>query len=324
MTTQNQNQTQKKGDFGKTRVLLNNARLAADPVLFPGRNADGTYNPQLDRATVTVIINRGQGNPTAVRITCFGIAARILSLYCMKGKQVDIEGNLTSFLRDTGEIDPNTGKTKKVNEVGVAVNGGGISLGADPMSVTDLVVKRNLGAALQGLKDKGLMAPQDNIDVIVNAISAQALLSSNKEPMRDFNPNESGATGKFGNARVWTQDRGWWDQNVAVATAQAVPNFAAIAQTGDMNAVMAAFQTLMAKMMAGTAPQPAPVAINTAEPELDEISPEIINAVAESTNGLPEVAPMVPVEPPVQAEVIAPVQEAAAGADANVENPFAR
>jgi len=219
--------------MGEFKAILTGVRVAGDPTFIPGTD------PSKNHAIVTVMVNRKdrQGNNYSDTITThfWGKAANMAANYLSKGKQCNIEGRLQSYETDTGQVK----NGKRVLNRKVEVNVIRCELLADSMKEIQAV----FDASILGLKASGRLDP-----------NAQITLSDvlpKKSSMVDFNPALAGQTGKYGHARVWSKDKGFWTPGTVIgATAPA-----ADARMAALEAELAALKAVAAGAAVG---QPNP------------------------------------------------------------------
>ena len=181
--------------MGKQRYIGTSLRIANDITFMPATD------PKRHHAIVTAICNRGttpDGKELRDEITLnfWGKMAQIASFYLYKGKQVNVEGRLQSYAEDKGVVNA-AGKRVLDRKVEVVVED--MQLLGDSMKEIEEIVATNI----QLLKNAGRL-PQNF------TITAAELLKSNKPKLVDFNPELAAQTGKYGRAKVWTKDRGFW------------------------------------------------------------------------------------------------------------------
>jgi len=95
-------------------------------------------------------------------------------------------------------------------------------------------------------------------------LTAEELLKSDKIQMTDFAPAISAQTGRYGLARVWSKDRGFWDQNLATAPAAA--------GNPGQAAIIAQIENLQKMLAASAVPPTVPTSPAPVNTEANEIS----------------------------------------------------
>lgn len=185
------------GDFLVQALAV---RVAGEPTYYPSANPDNQH------AQVTVIANRTTRNNKEVtdEVTAnfWGKNAAIAANFLYPGKQLIIRGRLVSFRKPTGRIKSN-GKEEINRVVEIAV--GRATLLADSRKYQEAQLQKSLAS----LKAAGRL-PQ-SVNLTLDEIFPK------KMGMVEFNPNTAAQTGKFGYAKVWSKDRGFWGGNAAPA-----------------------------------------------------------------------------------------------------------
>ena len=198
-------------------------RIANDLTFFP--NDD----PNKHHAKATAICNGGLSKSgkeirDEVPLDFWGKLAGIACFYTFKGKQVNVRGNLQSYVTESGVILP-SGKKELIRTHSINVRV--LHLLGDPMKE----IERLVGINIPRLIAAGRLAPGTNV-------TAQELLHSDKEKLADFNPMLANQTGYYGRAAVYTNDRKFWRDSLGLNPAlnPNVPDAAAAAMGINMNA----------------------------------------------------------------------------------------
>lgn len=219
--------------MGKINVELMDVRIASDITFNPAAD------PKHNHAMLTVINNRGKKPGTdeemTDEVTChfWGKYASVISFFGYKGKQINIIGRLQSWKEQTGRVRQN-GKPEIFRKVEVVVDH--VQLLGDSMKMIELRVAANI----QALKNAGRL-PQEL------SITAAELLKHTPPQIVDFAPQNC-VNGRYGYARVWTKDRGFWDLNGNSATAGASAVATPGASTVDVATLQAQLADLTSKL----------------------------------------------------------------------------
>jgi len=189
--------------------ILTDTRIASDITFIAGTEEEH------NKAFFTVMINRRDRNNKEyhdeITVNAWGKTASIASIYCCKGKQVNIHGRISSWNNDTGQIN---GAGKKVYTRKTEIVATHIELLGDPMKLIEERVAVNLAM----MKAAGRL-PQEVM------ITAAELLKGNLPKLTDYNPEVARITGKYGNARVWDKTIGdYLDKHLTAGIAQPVQN----------------------------------------------------------------------------------------------------
>jgi len=210
-------------------VFLSNVRAASNPTFIPGDNAN------THRCLLTVIKNRKARDGRDLReefsLVFWGKYAQTAALYIEKGRALNIEGAIRSYLVDTGRVKAN-GKPEvyRLNPIHVR----SFEFGADSMKNLTARLNENI----QRAKAEGLMAPN-------TTITAEYLLKTTPKQWMDFNPEMARQTGTYGNAKVFFKGQGFVN---GTAQATAAANQAPTAQTTDIAAQIAQLQAQLSAM----------------------------------------------------------------------------
>jgi len=191
--------------MGNMLFIGTDLRVASEVTFIPGAT-----DPKRNHSILTVINNRGKHPRTQedmtdeITLNFWNKYAGVAAHYLYPGKQINVEGRIQSYTEDTGQVRPNGGR-KLNRKIEVVVTQ--MQLLGDSMKKINERIAKNILA----LKAAGRL-PQEVV------LSAEELLKTDKIPMTDFAPAVSAQSGRYGLARVWSKDRGFWDQNLAAAT----------------------------------------------------------------------------------------------------------
>jgi single-stranded DNA-binding protein len=229
--------------MGKIQTQLMDVRIASDITFTPGAD------PKHNHAMFTVINNRGKKPGTQEEQTdeitchCWGKYAGVISFYGYKGKQINIIGRIQSYSTETGRIKRN-GKKEIFRKDEVVVDH--VQLLGDSMKMIEQRVARNIADLITAGRTS------------IEGITAAELLKHTPPQIVDFSPANC-PNGRYGYARVWTKDRGFWDQGAGGAAYQPMPvSNGAV----NVNALQAQLAELSAKLQAATG-EAAAAAANT-------------------------------------------------------------
>lgn len=188
--------------MGNARFEFTNARCVNDPIFIPNL-ADQTKNHTL----ITVIVNRGKTKggkqmTTVLPLSFWGPYAAVAANHLKKGRQINVTGDVTSFLMDTGAVI--NGKPQRY----LRVEGRAAKFEFAGETLKDLVARIEKNIAT--LKAAG------RIPAAVN-VSGQELLSVERSKTQKFDMTLASQTGSFGNARVFIKGQGFLKAGAAVA-----------------------------------------------------------------------------------------------------------
>lgn len=175
-----------------TKVHSMNVHCAGNPTFFPGDR------PESHHTTITVIDNdKGRDNKeyqTEYTLKFWGKYAQAAAQYLKKGRCLSFEGVLTSYTKDTGQVNTGTGKRilNRKNEVRVT------KFAFGPATKAELQERVNGNIA------KLVMAGR----LVAGSVSAEELLAIDVQPSQDYNPMLAAQTGMYGNAKVWNKASG--------------------------------------------------------------------------------------------------------------------
>jgi len=231
--------------MGQQLYIGTDLRIASEITFIPGQTELRHH------ALATAICNRGKtedGRELRDEITLnfWGKRAQNASYYLYKGKQVNIYGRLQSYTQDTGQTNAN-GKKILNRRVEVVVTR--LELLGDSMKTIEQIVAMNIAL----MKNAGRL-PADVV------LSAAELLKSNKPKPVDFNPAVVAQSGKYGMARVWTKDHGFWDEKPG----QINPTTSAPANAPDTAQLLEQIKALQAKVAGNAGFENAPAEMSAA------------------------------------------------------------
>ncbi len=175
-------------------------RVASDVTFIPGAELKRNH------AILTVINNRGKHPRTQddmtdeITLNFWGKYAGVAAHYLYPGKQINADGRIQSYTEDTGQTRPGGGR-KLNRKIEVVVDN--MQLLGDSMKKINERVAKNILA----MKQAGRL-PAEVI------ITAEELLKTDKIGMTDYVPAIAAQTGRYGLARVWSKDHGFWDQKI--------------------------------------------------------------------------------------------------------------
>ena len=229
-------------------------RVASEVTFIPGAELKRNH------AILTVMNNRGKHPRTQedmtdeITLNFWGKYAGVAAHYLYPGKQINVEGRIQSYTEDTGQLRPNGGR-KLNRKIEVVVDN--MQLLGDSMKKINERIAKNITV----LKAAGRLAPEV-------VLSAEELLKTDKIPMTDFTPAVSSQTGRYGLARVWSKDGGFWDQRIGqvAPVAPVVTTAAPAVDLSDRAALAAHIASLQATLAAATKAEapvitPAPAAV---------------------------------------------------------------
>lgn len=188
--------------MGKIIVICNDVRVASEVTFIPG--AEVKRNHAIVTAIANLGINDKAGNPltTDVTLNFWGKYAGVAACFLYPGKQINCEGELRSYTVDTGRVN-SAGKRELIRKNEVVVRN--MQLLGDSLKEINKRIATNIGA----MKAAGQL-PQTVV------LSAEQLLANpDKTGLVDFNPTVAAQTGRYGKAKVWSKDRGFWEASKA-------------------------------------------------------------------------------------------------------------
>lgn len=291
--------------MGNMIFIGTDLRVASDVTFIPGAEMKRNH------ALLTVMNNRGK-NPTTgaemtdeITLNFWGKYAGVAAHYLYPGKQINATGRIQSYTEDTGQVRPSGGR-KLNRKIEVVVDDMGL-LGDSMKKINERIAK-NVGL----LKAAGRL-PQEVI------LSGEELLKTDKIPMTDFSPTICAQTGRYGHARIWSKEGGFWDQRAVAPVVAPVGNIPAI-NWNDPIAVTAYLATLTKANVAVVDPV-TPVA--PAIPEVDMTDPKALAAHIESLQKVMADATVTKESPVVENAPVEDALPAAEVAGAEVADPFA-
>lgn len=186
------------------KVFLTGARIAGTVTFIPG-----LQGPEGNHAIVTVMVNRrgrdGKDYSDDFTVHMWNKGASIAANYLAIGKRINIEGRLQSYAQDTGQM--KNGRRVLNRKVEVVCQR--VELLDDSLKVTQAIFDQNIAA----MKSTGRLD--------ANAQINYGDLIPKKGAMVDFNPSLAAQTGKYGHAKVWSKDKGFWGGTIVEAAAAA-------------------------------------------------------------------------------------------------------
>lgn len=219
--------------MGEFKFIGTSIRIAGDPTFIPNLG-----DPKRNHAIVTGMVNRRINEKDLtdeITMNFWGKSASVAANFLPKGKQCNIEGRLQSYTMDSGQVREDG---KRILNRRVEVNVARCELLADPRREMETAFVNGVA----NLKSQGRLP--GNVQMSLDDILPK------KSPMVDFNPQLAAQTGKYGHARVWSKDRGFW---VTITPTATIP-------VADTNTMIQQLQTQIAALTAAT--QPAPVIQN--------------------------------------------------------------
>jgi single-stranded DNA-binding protein len=243
--------------MGNMLFIGTDLRVASEVTFIPG------VELKRNHAILTVMNNRGKNPRTQedmtdeITLNFWSKYAGVAAHYLYPGKQINVRGRIQSYTEDTGQVRQNGGR-KLNRKIEVVVENNGLELLGDSMKKINERIAKNITV----LKAAGRLAPEV-------VLSAEELLKTDKLPMTDFTPAVSSQTGRYGLARVWSKDGGFWDQRIGqvAPAAPAVTTAAPAIDLSDPAALAAHIASLQSALAAATKVE-APVV--TPEPAVAE------------------------------------------------------
>jgi hypothetical protein len=202
--------------MGNATFSLTNARCVNDPIIIPGAT-----DPSKNHTMITVIANRGKTKggkqlTTVLPLSFWGPYAAVAAVHLKKGRQINVTGDLVSFLMDTGVVA--NGKPQRFLRVEGRV--AEFEFAGETMKELVARIEKNIAA----LKAAG------RIPAAVN-VTGQELLAVERAKTQKFDLSLASQTGMFGNARVFVKGSGWLKPNAAaVIPAPATPKMVDVEQ----------------------------------------------------------------------------------------------
>jgi single-stranded DNA-binding protein len=215
--------------MGNADFTLTNVRCLNEPLFIPS-----TAGENKNHTMITVIANRGKTKDnkeltTVLPLSFWGSYAAVAACHLKKGRQVNVKGELVSFLMETGAVI--NGKPQRFLRVeGRAEN---FEFAGDTKKELAARIDKNIAA----FKAIGRIPAAFNV-------TGEELLAIERDKTQKFDLAAAQMTGMFGNARVWMKGSGFLKPaaapaptpNPVVVPAPATP------QMVDINAVKAALQ----------------------------------------------------------------------------------
>jgi hypothetical protein len=203
-------------------------------------------DPNKNHTMITVIANRGKTKAmkqltTVLPLSFWGPYAGVASAHLKKGRQINVEGDLTSFLMDTGAVV--NGKPQRFLRIEGRVDA--FEFAGETMKELVARIEKNIAT----LKATG------RIPAAVN-VTGQELLAVERAKTVKFDLAAASQTGMFGNARVFIKGQGWLKPSAsgAVVAAPATPKLV------DIDQVTAALKAQGIELNLGAAANAAPFA----------------------------------------------------------------
>jgi single-stranded DNA-binding protein len=243
--------------MGKILVQILNGHVTGDTTYF----VDASGDPKKNQLIMNVTTNgpkKKDGTRDADTIPCkvWGKYAGIAAHQLANGSGVNIDGELKTWRRDTGKVDPQ-GKRIFEEKISVKVN---TFLHTGATNSEGLALAKKNIAEFEAAKARGEVHPA--------AICTPEIMLKKPEPVvvPDFNIAVAAQTGKYGFAKVWTKDRGYIGPQNAGASAAAV-NTAPAASAMDVASLIAMVKALAEAQIkpSASAPVPEVVPVGAAE-----------------------------------------------------------
>ena len=230
--------------MGEFKFIGTSIRIAGDPTFIPN-----LQDPKRNHAIVTGMINRkinGKDLTDEITLNFWGKSASVAANFLPKGKQCNIEGRLQSYTMDTGQVRENG---KRILNRRVEVSVARCELLADPRREMEVAFANGLAA----LKAAGRLP--GNVQMGLDDVLPK------KSAMVDFNPQLAAQTGKYGHARVWGKDRGFWGNATSVETTVVADTNTAIQQLRNQLATLINAQATVVAEPAQVIPAEAGVVV---------------------------------------------------------------
>ena len=209
--------------MGEFKFIGTSIRIAGDPTFIPN-----LQDPKRNHAMVTGMINRkvnGKDLTDEITLNFWGKSASVAANFLPKGKQCNIEGRLQSYTMDTGQVRESG---KRILNRRIEVSVARCELLADPRREMEVSFANGITA----LKAAGRLP--GNVQMGLDDILPK------KSAMVDFNPQLAAQTGKYGHARVWSKEQGFWGNVVPAQTTVVANTNAAIQQLQNQIATLTA------------------------------------------------------------------------------------
>jgi single-stranded DNA-binding protein len=197
------------GSTGKMMVTVINGHVTGIPTYFPSPDGDARKNQLIMNITVNGKKKTDGTRPaTIIPVKIWGKYGNIAAHQLKNGSCVNVTGELSSWRRDTGK----TENGKRVFEERISINCDSFMHGGATGKELAELVNKNI-AELNDAKAKGTIRPDAPLTIDI--------MLKKPEPtvVPDFNIALANQTGMYGNAKVWTKDRGFLGTNAAVSVA---------------------------------------------------------------------------------------------------------
>jgi hypothetical protein len=224
--------------MGNARFDLTNARCVNDPIIIHNMS-----DPNKNHTMITVIANRGKTKAgkaltTVLPLSFWGPYSAVAAVHLKKGRQINVTGDLVSFLMDTGAVV--NGKPQRFLRVEGRV--AEFEFAGETMKELTARIEKNIAT----LKAAG------RIPAAVN-VTGQELLSVERAKTVKFDIAAASQTGMFGNARVFVKGSGWLKPSAqTIVPAPATPKLV------DIDQVNAALKAQGIELNLGAAAAAAP------------------------------------------------------------------
>lgn len=229
--------------MGNAKFDLTNARCLNDPIIIPSAS-----DPTKNHTLITVIANRGKTKAgkqltTVLPLSFWGPYAAVAAVHLKKGRQINVNGDLVSFLMDTGVV--TNGKPQRFLRVEGRV--AEFEFAGETMKELTARIEKNIAS----YKAAG------RIPAAVN-VTGQELLAVQRPKSVKFDMALASQTGMFGNARVFVKGQGWMKPaSTAVVPTEVIP---APKKTVDLDSVQKALAAQGITLDVGAAASASPFA----------------------------------------------------------------
>lgn len=191
--------------MGNATFSLTNARCLNDPIIIPNAS-----DPNKNHTLITVIANRGKTKAgkqltTVLPLSFWGPYAAVAAVHLKKGRQINVTGDIVSFLMDTGSVV--NGKPQRFLRIEGRV--AEFEFAGETMKELVARIDKNIAS----LKAAGRIAPQ-------TVVTGQELLAVERPKTVKFDMAMASQTGMFGNARVFVKGSGFLKTGTVAQPAQ--------------------------------------------------------------------------------------------------------
>jgi len=189
---------------GKFIVVGTNVNVAGTPKLYPA----GYDNHTKHCLVFNAIANGGKSEDgqteykTTMPIKIWGPYALAMAQVLRIGSPLVVEGRLSSYLKPTGQVV--NGKPDYKNIITITATEVQV-IGESKKSLNELIAKNVLGMVQTGVVRQEQMGVLTGDNLIKHDVVNM---------VKEFDSASAMRTGKFGNAEVWTKDRGNWGANL--------------------------------------------------------------------------------------------------------------